>query len=753
MNASFRRIAAILVIIAVIYLAILVIAKGLFSLTDVASITTILTVPPAVVSAWVAWAAYRREKVSASTRLSRDQVERNRSVMLERIRILWIKGVFDRSLHNAALIALRLNELPSLVQNPFTLHELTRDGQERALPANTRITDVFDESGGELLILGEPGSGKTTLLLELTRDLLARAENDKARPMPMVFNLSTWVVKRLPFDEWLIEELSLKYLVPRKLAQSWVENDQILPLLDGLDEVALTYRRACVDAINRYRHVYGLTAIVICSRIAEYLDQTAKLLLQNAVVIQPLTMQQVDDYLSSAGDQLSSLRALVHSDETLQEVVTNPLMLSILTLAYRNGSMDSISPTVSHSIRRDLLSEYISRMFGRHRAHAKFPRDQAVRWLTWLATQLQIHHQSELRLERIQLDWLPQRWRSHLYPSVGVGVIIGFFGWLIYGIFFGTHFGLTFGIADGFYVGCWAMVVYSIVNGWLGGKLDKLVRGPTRDSAWRDRFGSIGARIVTSLAAYGIFFGITIGPLVGFIMGAHYGTRAGVAYGFYNAAILSIDFVLLGRLGKEIRLAEMVRWSSISAKRAVVKLGPIAAVIGFGSSLFFKPDVGAAMAPLLALIFGLTNVGIVALLGGLTHYALDNKRFENPNEGVWRSARYGVLFGIVGGCTVGLTIGLTLGLLVSPAVGIATGLSNAISAGEIIGLRIGGFAWLHHMTIRLILWRSRCIPWDYLRFLDYAVDLVLLQRVGGGYAFPHRVLLEHFASVESRVAE
>jgi hypothetical protein len=76
---------------------------------------------------------------------------------------------------------------------------------------------------------------------------------------------------------------------------------------------------------------------------------------------------------------------------------------------------------------------------------------------------------------------------------------------------------------------------------------------------------------------------------------------------------------------------------------------------------------------------------------------------------------------------VGLTIGLTLGLLVSPAVGIATGLQNAISAGEIIGLRTGGFAWLHHMAIRLLLWSSRGTPLDYLGFLDYAVDLVLLQ--------------------------
>jgi DNA polymerase III delta prime subunit len=638
--------------------------------------------------------------------------------------------------------------------DPPILHELTYDGRERALSIGTRITQVFDESGGELLILGEPGSGKTTLLLELARDLLARAETNKAHPMPVVFNLSTWAVKQLPFDAWLTEELNSKYLVPRKLAQSWVENDQILPLLDGLDEVASTYRTACIGAINLYRRVHGLAAIVICSRIAESRDRATKLLLRNAVVIQPLTMQQVDNYLLGAGEQLSSLWALIHHDETLVEIATNPLMLSVITLAYRNRYMDSIPFTTPHAVRRHLLSVYVDRMFDRHHDRNNFSRNQTVRWLTWLAAQLQVHHQSEFRLERIQLDWLPQRWRSHLYPSVGVSVVIGLFGWLIYGIFFATHFGLTVGVLNGLYVGCWAAVVYSVVNGWLAGKLEKLVRSPAQKTTWWEWFRSIGTRIITSLAAYGLFFGVTIGTLVGFIMGAAYGAPVGVSYGLYNGAILSLDFVLLGRLGKEIRLAEMVRWSSIAAKRAVAKLGLIAVGIGLASSLFFIPDVSATMTVLLlGLIFGLTNVGIVALLGGFTHYELDSKRFENPNEGVWRSARYGVLFGIVGGCMVGLTIGLTIGLLVSPAVGVTIGLPNAISAGEIIGLRMGGFAWLHHMMLRFLLWRSRCMPWDYIHFLDHAVDLILLQRVGGGYTFPHRVLLEHFASAESRGCE
>jgi hypothetical protein len=37
------------------------------------------------------------------------------------------------------------------------------------------------------------------------------------------------------------------------------------------------------------------------------------------------------------------------------------------------------------------------------------------------------------------------------------------------------------------------------------------------------------------------------------------------------------------------------------------------------------------------------------------------------------------------------------------------------------------------------------MPWGLVRFLDYAAERVLLRKVGGGYIFVHRLLLEYFA--------
>jgi ribosomal protein L40E len=56
-----------------------------------------------------------------------------------------------------------------------------------------------------------------------------------------------------------------------------------------------------------------------------------------------------------------------------------------------------------------------------------------------------------------------------------------------------------------------------------------------------------------------------------------------------------------------------------------------------------------------------------------------------------------------------------------------------------------GFVCFKHLILRLLLWRSGYIPWNYARFLDYASERLLMKKVGGGYIFYHRMLMEHFA--------
>ncbi|MGB7315126.1 MAG: hypothetical protein WA939_19510 [Nodosilinea sp.] len=60
----------------------------------------------------------------------------------------------------------------------------------------------------------------------------------------------------------------------------------------------------------------------------------------------------------------------------------------------------------------------------------------------------------------------------------------------------------------------------------------------------------------------------------------------------------------------------------------------------------------------------------------------------------------------------------------------------------------GGEALIQHLALRTTLFLNGHTPRNYAHFLNYAEERLFVQRVGGGYIFVHRLLLEHFATLE-----
>jgi len=201
-----------------------------------------------------------------------ERERRNQLVLLDKVKRFWIEGVLEKSVHHAALMDLEMETQPELVaQHPWETVVEFPDRESQTLPPDTAIAQVFEDAGHALLILGAPGSGKTITLLELARDLIDRAADDPAQPIPVVLNLSTWEEKIGSLAVWVVEELNNKYQIPPKIGRPWLQNDDLLLLLDGFDEVASEQQAACVEAINEFRKGgHGLTGIAVCSRLQEY---------------------------------------------------------------------------------------------------------------------------------------------------------------------------------------------------------------------------------------------------------------------------------------------------------------------------------------------------------------------------------------------------------------------------------------------------------------------------------------------------
>ena len=619
------------------------------------------------------------EEQQIPTRLLFKGERRNRTRLMKRVRAIWIEGVLEHSLHKAALIALHLQEQSDALANPWQLEVQETNRPPRPFPAGTSIVQVHDEADGELLILGEPGAGKTTLLLELARTLLDRAEADERACLPVVFNLSSWARKRPLLSTWLVEELGTKYQIPRKIGQSWVAATQILPLLDGLDEMGEDVRSACVRAINIYHQdcaEKGQAPLVVCCRHEEYMALPTRVNLHQAVSIRPLTSEQIERYLQSAGDQLDVLQQTLHHDPELYELAHRPFMLSIFTLAYQ-GARPEEMPTegTREAQQRQVFATYVERMLS-HRGISKHAsREQMLRWSMFLATQMQLHQQTIFFLEHLQPDWLGKRHRRLLY-RLSVGPFVGLVSGLVFGLAFDLTFGLLFGLG--------------LVFGLSAGSLTGLLVGLLVELVFR--FDQIQPREILTLfwreakraIVYGLVYGLVVGLLAGQISGLVF-TR------------------LLTNLA----------------------IGVVCGLV-FGFGLF------------------------VGLASRFSTNQLDDRQRLIPNQGIWRSAQNGLLVGLLIALAFGLLIIPILRLLGFPSLFYGLGVLCVVLYGVVAALVAGLGAFFQHFALRFWLWCTRRLPWNVVVFLNEAAKRLLLRKVGGGYIFVHRLLLDYFASLEKK---
>jgi len=633
-----------------------------------------------------------------------QQEYRQRQILLSKVRDYWVKGVLEKSLHARALIELGLQKRLDLVQQPFSGVDEFTEVSGQVLPQGTNATEVFDHMavGRTLLILGEPGSGKTITLLKLVQGLLARTEADLQQPIPVVLNLSSWARKTQTIAQWLVQELLEKYQVSKALGKTWVETEALILLLDGLDEVKAEQRNACVQALNQFMRTHGTTELVVCCRLQDYQAIADRLMLRSAICIQPLTSDQIEQYFVQAGEQLASLKEVLHQNEELQGLATSPLMLSIMSLAYQGSNQkDVIQGGTLENYRQRLFDTYIDRMFQRRGTTQHYSRQKAQYWLVWLAQRMTAAAQTVFLIERLQPSWLAtqgQRIRYRLESSFIGGLILGLISGLILVTFLENF----------------KLVVF------LDPDKDPLSSGLDMSS---DESNFTLITVFRVIIITGLMFGLRIGFL------------------------------------EDIKPVETLTWSGQSPKNILrfgLTLGPIlglAVGLSVGFCILLLPGLGPfglfslmsieqiiqviESLVLFGVIIGLTVGLISGLIGGLRDLEIQQR--DKPNQGIWQSARNAVILGIIFGLLWGL-IGKLLG-------GLAWGLIGGLFFGLMGGAIGGGSACIRHFALRLILHCNGYSPWNYARFLGYATDCLFLQKVGGGYIFVHRMLLEHFAAM------
>jgi eukaryotic-like serine/threonine-protein kinase len=640
-----------------------------------------------------------------------------------------------------------------------------------------------------LLILGTPGSGKTTQLLLLAEQWIEQAKQQADRPIPVVLHLSSWRGQAL--GDWLVEEMSSKYQVPRQTGHNWVRHQELLLFLDGLDEVPLSERSDCVTKINAFQQAHP-SEMAICCRLKDYGDLQITLNFQAAVTLKPLTPGQINQYLTHRADNLTGLQALIRQDPAFAELAQSPLTLNLMTLAYQSMGVSALSNPDTAQRQKDLFEAYIDRAFTR-RGDTEATKQQAIARLTWLAKQLNDQGQTEFLIEQMQPGWLPTTALKSHYAFVLRCVL---------GSVSGATVGLLSGVLNyykselpspllGLSAGVMGAVTTGFVEGSLAGLLAGFVVGQLHGLRSPLKLGVLAGVLFTLLGG----LAQVIVPQLGWLdFDAH-------PLKLLDGIIFALVFgIVMGQLGRgTIEPVDTVKWSW-SKFWQMAQLGGIYSFVGGVAMLLLKQlidslQVKAAICDqrhepwmnslldyqlcqnlqLSAIDRALGLLALTVFVSLIVGMSLGWRRVSEveqrtrPNQGIWKSFSNAVRLLLIGGPLSFLLSWATWKLYaMAPTVfwwvyyGDVNHPSDGVAFGWVVSLMVGlstgllggegsGLVCLQHLILRYMLWFSGQMPWNYAQFLDQMSDRILLKKVGGGYIFMHRLLLDHLAQKPERV--
>ncbi|GAX44445.1 putative signal transduction protein with Nacht domain [Tolypothrix sp. NIES-4075] len=666
---------------------------------------------------------------------------------------------YKRDLPN---LDIKLEELPNAIKQKPGFDRASYTPQQISSENITELFIEMGEGGRSLLILGEPGSGKTTILLKLLEKLIDNFEfgKDPGKPVPVVFNLSSWTKGQENFTNWLVKELRRIYSVSPRIANQLIKKQQLLLLLDGLDEVKVEGRKDCVQKLNKFIEEHGVTDIVVCSRLREYEEvlgsdcrllqkdkesscsEDPKLNLQKAFYLQPITTNQISLYFQLVNQPVEPLQRLLRKFPQLR----NPLVIFLIIKA----EIDVQSIPERNSFKelfKYLIEEYVELMLIRREESIKITyekysgKNQKTKyWLHWLAMKLKEVPSKETRfqgdifqIEGMQPYWLPSEKDKFVY-RIATGLIVGSILGLIAGFYFIYYLELmrqdksiTIAITN-------TLKLKLITIGLLPGLISVLITARLPISSKRLIRGGVPG--ITFALFIFLVFNLLEPQLLRIYMPPIYlcGIFGGGCFSLIRAEIQPVETW-------QPEWQQIVKFSLIFGAFGILYMLARRFII---TPEFYKDKPFYVIYDVMALVI------VGAVYGGfkIKKDSVDPKQGE-PNQGIKRSATYTVISFTI--CTI---IAILCGYIFDPAknlVLIFLGLSVGLLGG--LGANQGsGIVCIQHFILRVILCRQGCIPWNYARFLNYASERVFLGKSGGAYLFIHPKLMDYFAKMEQNSA-
>ncbi|MEL5956619.1 NACHT domain-containing protein [Streptomyces sp. CLV115] len=666
----------------------------------------------------------------------------------------WADEERRRSVHDPFPMSVRFRNATGPFDNWSNICQAPPRSQTPSAPLTLagpldRIVEVYRKiPSRRLVVLGEAGQGKTILALRFVLDWLDTSV--PGDPVPVIFSLGSWD-PTTSLHGWMCDRLVRDYPdlnVPApsggNLADALLGEHQILPVLDGFDEIAEALQPAAIRAINATD-----TGLLLTSRPKEYAKaaQTAHTVLRGAagIMLDPLDLVGLTAYLRRAsppapgGDEKSTAWEPVlvelgrgqrsEGAGNVAEALSTPLMVALARTVYHNAHTqqpdDKPQPKdllntrrfpTSAAVENYLLSAFIPAAYdppptGSRSAGAgtgKRPRpprrrwdvERSQDWLSYLARHLNQLGQRNERDKKIVRDLAWWELGTTLHRS-SRALVVGGLASVAFGVttaignipvdLVATSYGLEFALTRGIVVG----VLHGLAAGLVFGLIYWFMSG-------REGLKPLQVRARLSRGAWKRHKEARLGAVVGVVTGA-------VA----AVILLALDRIVVRELGLDDGQGG-----------------------GRGAALVFISELAFGG----GLVFGLTALLEAPLQSGSATRPTDLLN-SNRRRVVFRL----MLWALVIGPTVGLVEGVWHGALRGIEVGAVFGLEAAFGAGLAYGC--GLTAWGQWVALaRIWLPLTGRLPWRLMAFLDDAHQREVLRQAGAVYQFRHASVQDHLNS-------
>ncbi|MGD3109071.1 NACHT domain-containing protein [Streptomyces sp. YGL11-2] len=316
-----------------------------------------------------------------------------------------------------------------------------------------------------LVVLGGAGSGKTTLAVLLVIELLQRMR--EGAPAPVLLSLASSRPRVEHLATWLEQQLLREYpYLSAETVRILVQDQRILPVLDGLDELPTADRPEALLKLNSALAAGG--SLVLTCRTKDYAEAIGPAsVLRSAAVVQadPLTAQEASGYLLKCATPQHLARWQPLADaltrgpfSPVARALSVPLLLWLCRVVYERPAPDRLpvrltnpcSFPTAEAIERHLLHALVPSVYpsgpqpppqpGRKasRRWSKEDRDQGSgrvsRWFGYLAGHLKQRRKPDLAWWELGTSMHPLSRLTviGLVSGASIGLMAWLVDWVIY---------------------------------------------------------------------------------------------------------------------------------------------------------------------------------------------------------------------------------------------------------------------------------------------------------------------------------